>query len=169
MIEQKHCFTKLEVKCTVLEELRDLVKQTDWTKAADSDLQTFMFTTIPFSIVEKDKVLRTYAVYNDAPKIFYMPAWTYYSLHTDSNRKSAINMAIDDSDSASFFAANRFRTNQFRTIELQYEPGSYYVFNTQIKHGVYNRGQDRFVVSTGLGPKVSYFDAVRIAKENKLL
>lgn len=169
MASSDDCFTKLNKKCTILDELRQITRETDWKKAAESDLQTFIFADVPRSLVERDEVLKVYSMYNILPKIFYMPEWTYYSLHKDSNRFAAINMALDVTDSASFFAASRFRPNQFNVVELQYEPGEYYVFNTQVKHGVYNRGQDRFVVSIGLGPSVSYLDALRIAEENGFL
>jgi hypothetical protein len=84
-----------------------------------------------------------------------MPAWVYYSMHTDTHRSCAINLSLHEYDSTTFFNVGRFRRNQVHIHELKYEKDTYYLFNTRVRHAILNKDNDRYVVSIGFN-NISY-------------
>ena len=72
---------------------------------------------------------------------------TCYNWHVDTDRKVGLNMLLsDDGNSRCMFLSGK-PGFVFDVEELKYEPGSYYVFNTQIPHMVLNTTQPRYLFS----------------------
>jgi len=65
----------------------------------------------------------------------------YYKLHTDWRRGVAINMLIAGTDSHCLFVDNT------HFIELDYNPGELYLFNTQQPHTITNFAEQRTLFS----------------------
>jgi hypothetical protein len=75
-----------------------------------------------------------------------MPPNTTYNWHVDSDRKVGLNMLLQDGQSHCLFATEDFGVRCV-VEELQYQPNSYYVFNTQVPHMVLNLEQPRYLFS----------------------
>ena len=79
--------------------------------------------------------------------ILCMKPNTCYNWHVDTDRKVGLNMLLsDDGNSRCMFLSGK-PGFVFDVEELKYEPGSYYVFNTQIPHMVLNTTQPRYLFS----------------------
>ena len=72
---------------------------------------------------------------------------TYYDWHTDTNRGVSINMLLNfDGHHHCLFTQDHGKvTGKFK--ELVYEPHTYYLFNNQETHSVYNYDAIRFLFS----------------------
>lgn len=147
------CFLKLNSKCTVTEKLRLFaLSNTDWSSYSDKKGMTFEAIVVPQELIELDPILYFFWELKQKKPllIFRLPAWTFYKLHKDDRRGAAINLPLDDYDSITFFDVGDYRKNQQKIVELKFEPNQYVLINTQIRHGVINKGKDRYLLSIGL-------------------
>ena len=150
------CYYELKEKSTCRNKLLDFALSTrNWEKDTEKNKFSFLQVVVPRELYQDDIVLNT--LYSQikipsAPRIFKMPANIYYAMHVDAWRGSALNMLLNDSaNSTTFYHCGPFRRNQIHIETLEYKPDTYYLLNTQIKHGVLNSMQDRYVLSLGLG------------------
>jgi hypothetical protein len=67
-----------------------------------------------------------------------MTPMQYYRLHTDANRGVSVNMLISHEHSHCVFV------DDTQMLELEYQPGVFYVFNSQIPHTVLNLSGIRY-------------------------
>ena len=87
--------------------------------------------------------------------IIKLEANTYYDWDIDTDRGVGVNMLLNNWDkSHCMFNPNLTRgTNvalgnvKDKFIELKYEPQTYYIFNTQVAHTVYNFKSTRYLLS----------------------
>ena len=82
--------------------------------------------------------------------ILSMQPESFYGWHTDGRRGVSVNMLTDFPHPAgthfSMFALPRDKARSTgRFIELRYKPSTFYLFNNQIEHAVYNFDGPRFV------------------------
>ncbi|GEM_PF-1125534 len=75
-----------------------------------------------------------------------------YDWHTDTERRLAINMLLPTvtngrHPSETLFSPDYGDGVQYNLHRLMYQPGSLYVFNTQIQHTVLNFDEPRYVFS----------------------
>jgi hypothetical protein len=70
---------------------------------------------------------------------------TCYDWHTDDTRGWTINMLLTKGKSHCLFGSREGQAFPF--IELNYEPGVYYAFNTQVPHTVINFDSTRYLLS----------------------
>ena len=108
--------------------------------------------------------------------IFRFKPFEYYHLHTDTTKSVGINMLIEHHHSHCVFVdRNTFTNNNLQQhpsknqylLELCYEPGVMYLFNTQIPHMVLNFSGYRYMFSVRFQePKqvLKYADVVRHLK-----
>lgn len=86
--------------------------------------------------------------YNFIAGILRMDPYTCYDWHTDSRRGVGINMSLTPMmRSSSVFAPEKDDKVVFKIAELQYKPNTYYLFNNQVPHTVYNYEATRFMFS----------------------
>jgi hypothetical protein len=79
--------------------------------------------------------------------IIKLDPYTCYDWHTDTRRGVGINMLLTTFDrSVCAFASNKEGT-VFEIEELKYKPATYYIFNTQVPHTVYNFETTRYLMS----------------------
>lgn len=162
-----HLFYKINQKSTIRKELLEYALSIkEWPRP-----RTFLAVPVPAEIYLKDDLFEKLKsiIRPDANGIFLMklPAQTYYGIHVDSVRQSALNMLLNDSsDSVSFFRNTKFEHTQCSITELAYEKDHWYLFNTQQPHGVMNQGSDRYVLS--IQCKLSYQDSLTFIKDNNL-
>jgi len=108
----------------------------------------FMAVPVPREILRQDSFMvglaqkRTFHA-----GVLKMEPNTCYNWHTDTDRKTGLNMLLsDDGNSRCVFLAGEPGV-VFKTQELKYKPDTYYVFNTQIPHAVLNTEKPRYLFS----------------------
>jgi len=165
-------YYKLNTKCTVRQDLLNYANSiTDWTPKENL---TFLQHTVPREIIDRDTTLKTLADtlnqhYDLGVRIFKMPPWVFYELHTDLFRPASVNMLLNDSsDSVSFFEVGPFRKGQLCIEELSYETDTMYLFNTQQKHAVLNKSEDRYVLSIAMNGLKHFDAALEFIQKNNL-
>jgi len=99
-------------------------------------------------IVAKDNFFRwLHARYEFLAGVLKLDPYTCYDWHTDTRRGVGINMLLTP-QSRSFCAFTHNRQDPvFKIEELQYKPATYYLFNTQVSHTVYNFETTRYLMS----------------------
>ena len=85
--------------------------------------------------------------YNYIAGILKYDPYTCYDWHTDTRRGVGINMLLTPNTRS--FCAFKFDTDQIVSPiqELKYKPGTYYLFDTQVPHTVYNFETTRYLMS----------------------
>jgi hypothetical protein len=107
----------------------------------------FDATQVPAQLLNRDGFLVSLAQQRKFHAgILRMPPNTTYNWHVDSDRKVGLNMLLQDGQSHCLFATEDFGVRCV-VEELQYQPNSYYVFNTQVPHMVLNLEQPRYLFS----------------------
>ena len=142
----------------------------------DDWVEHYSFKALPLdveSLIKEDPLLSWLnAIHPFSAGILSMDPWSYYDWHTDERRGVSINMMLGHGGPGhyhSIFSPGRegpSLTGKF--VELRYQPQSYYLFNNQVSHSVYNFDRKRFVFSTefeedkdsldfnSLGPEIVY-------------
>lgn len=98
--------------------------------------------------------------HNASPLIFKINPLTWYDWHTDSTRQCAINLLLTGFNSHCFFG-DRVSRDIVNLTELTYQPNTYYLLNTQVKHAVLNLTQTRYVLSIGFNSPNSYQEILK--------
>lgn len=93
--------------------------------------------------------------------ILRMAPNTCYTWHVDGKRKGTVNMLLHHNESHCLFALQE--GVYFPTVELPYEMGHYYAFNTQVPHTVFNMGGYRYLFSIEFARPLEYDQLVTIA------
>ena len=108
----------------------------------------FNVKPIPSDITHKDNFFKwLHARYEFIVGIIKLNPYTCYDWHTDTRRGVGINMLLTPFDrSVCAFAPNKEGT-VFEIEELKYKPATYYIFNTQVPHTVYNFETTRYLMS----------------------
>ena len=99
-------------------------------------------------IVAKDDFFKwLHARYEFLAGVLKLDPYTCYDWHTDTRRGVGINMILTPQTRS--FCAFKFDVDQpvFKIEELKYKPNTYYLFNTQVSHTVYNFETTRYLMS----------------------
>jgi hypothetical protein len=134
----------------------------------------FEATTIPSIIWRQEELLRKiskeFPVMNVG--IIKIPANYNYNWHKDTNRGCGINMLLEHDESYTLFKEGKHKEydNDF-FIKLNYKPNTFYAFNTQKWHCVYNFNKPRYLFTIEFDErenKISYELICKWMKENNL-
>lgn len=97
--------------------------------------------------------------------ILRMEPWTTYNWHIDDERTCGINMLLTDGPSHCLF---NLRTDQGSSVsqvaELNYEPDTYYLFNTNMFHMVINLDKPRYLMSVQFCDHTNYQELLSFFK-----
>ena len=112
---------------------------------------------IDLSWREKDKGLA--AIHSLYPikrlGLLRIPPNCMYDWHVDEYRLSTVNMLIKHSHSHCLFGLNR-GDYYINTLELDYKPNTYYLFNNQEYHSVVNFCEPRYCFSLYFEKELDY-------------
>jgi hypothetical protein len=99
--------------------------------------------------------------------ILRLEPYVCYEWHTDTRRGVAINMLLNaDGLSHCVFSKDRgMATCTFQ--ELKYEPDTFYVFNTQVQHTVFNFESPRYLLSIEFAKDKYELDYDRVLNDIK--
>lgn len=108
----------------------------------------FMAVQVPREILQLDSFLvglagrRTFHA-----GVLRMEPNTCYNWHVDTDRKVGLNMMLSDDGNSRCLFLDGEPGVVFKTQELKYEPETYYAFNTQVPHAVFNTTRPRYLLS----------------------
>jgi hypothetical protein len=131
-------------KSTIVKELEDFAfSPSDWLPYYNFDAKR-----IPPEIVFQDDFFIWLSHrYSFVAGILKLDPYVCYDWHTDTRRGVGINMLLTPFDrSVCAFKVDLDQT-VFKIDELKYKPGTYYLFNTQVPHTVYNFETTRYLFS----------------------
>jgi hypothetical protein len=114
-------------------------------KTSDAWFTHYNFDTIlvPQKLLDKDPFFKSLPPFKAG--ILRLAPNTCYDWHTDDARGWTINMLLTTGKSCCLFGSRDSQVFPF--IELKYEPGVYYAFNTQVPHTVLNFESTRYLLS----------------------
>lgn len=173
----QNLFTKLKGQIdhiSLYEKLlnKESAGQLPWTKSEVS--YSFNVIRVQESHIKDHPAL---SVINDKfkliPFIFKLPANTCYNWHIDAFRPASINLPLNNHSNSTTCFINETRVNEVNNVtKLEYDPGYFYLFNTQIHHQVLNLNEDRYFFSLTFElPKtqLTYKDILNFCIEQDLL
>jgi len=137
-------YYEVNTKSTIKDEVFDIaITPGDWLP-----YYHFGARLVPPEVLNKDPFFIWLSQrYNFIAGILKYDPYTCYDWHTDTNRGVGINMLLTSFDrSVCAFAPNKEGV-VFEIEELKYKPATYYIFNTQVPHTVYNFETTRYLMS----------------------
>lgn len=153
-------------KSSITPQLLDLAhNSTEWI-----DYYNFKAKLIPRELLMEDDFFVWLAGrYDFIAGILKLDTYTCYDWHTDTKRGVGINMLLTPFDRS--VCAFKVDLNQyvFKIDELKYKPITYYLFNTQVPHTVYNFETTRYLMSIEFAKdkdKLSFEELVKDIKVN---
>jgi len=122
------------------------------------DLPGYNGSEIPMPVLKKEPFLQAV---NDkfgltGCALLRWPSKTAYFWHNDSDRNSTINMVINSGTHSHTMFGEKKSEFHMEIEELVYEPGFFYIFNTQQPHEMINLGEDRFLLTTRIESDPTY-------------
>ena len=139
-----HAYIPVQVKSAIANDLLLYAQNTkDWTQ-----YYNFMATSVPDEILWADPLFTALAnklAFHAG--ILRMEPNTCYNWHVDTDRKVGLNMLLSDDGGSRCLFLDGEPGVVFKTHELDYQPDTYYVFNTQVPHMVLNTIKPRYLFS----------------------
>ena len=138
-------YYEINKKSTIYKDLQDFAfSPSEWVP-----YYNFNAKHIPHEILFQDDFFRWLSQrYNFLAGVLKLDPYTCYDWHTDTRRGVGINMLLTPPTQrqACLFKVDSDET-VFKIEELKYKPSTYYLFNTQIPHTVYNFETTRYLLS----------------------
>ena len=143
-------YRKMKGKSTVIS-----LRWKEATKQQWTDYHGFEVTPLSQEIWKQEKLL---CAINERFKlkkigIIRIPPHFNYNWHVDTNRGCSINMLLSHEKSHTFFSERSLDDHRTphrlngQFIELDYEPNTFYAFNSQKLHCVFNFEKPRYLFS----------------------
>lgn len=88
--------------------------------------------------------------------ILKMLEHSVYHWHRDLNRQACINLLISSDHHSHTLFGQSVSDTSMHCLELQYEPGCFYLFNNQVPHSVINLDVNRYLFSLEFADPLSY-------------
>lgn len=131
-------------KSTIVKDLEDFAfSPSDWLPYYNFDAKR-----IPPEIVFQDDFFIWLSHrYSFVAGILKLDPYVCYDWHTDTRRGVGINMLLTPETRSNCVFKVDSDQNVFKIDELKYKPGTYYLFNTQVSHTVYNFETTRYLMS----------------------
>jgi len=130
----------------------------------------FNVKPIPTELIAQDNFFKwLHARYGFVVGVLKLDPYTCYDWHTDTRRGVGVNMLLTTFDrSVCAFAPNK-EGAAFKIEELKYKPATYYIFNTQVPHTVYNFETTRYLMSVEFAKdkgELSFDDLLKDIRNN---
>jgi hypothetical protein len=132
------------IKSTIASKLVDEAhSSSDWI-----DYYNFKAKLVPHEILFQDEFFKWLINrYDFIAGILRLDPYVCYDWHTDTRRGVGINMLLTPHSRSFCVFAPKKSDQVFKIEELQYKPSTYYLFNTQVDHTVYNFETTRYLLS----------------------
>jgi hypothetical protein len=159
-------YYEVNTKSTIKDEVFDFaISPTEWMPYFN-----FEAKPLPADIVLKDNFFVWLSQrYDFIVGVLKLDPYTCYNWHTDTRRGVGVNMLLTPNTRS--FCAFGVDPSQlvFKIEELKYKPNTYYIFNTQSPHTVYNFETTRYLLSVEFvkdKDQLSFKDLVNDIKTN---
>jgi len=133
----------------------------------------FFYIPCPDILIEKIPNLNLIKnKFNGRVHFLRLNSWNLYNFHIDIPRGIVFNAVIKGFDCFTFFSDTipDLSREAFSPIkEIVYKKKEIYLINTQLPHGVYNRSENRIVLSLGLDKEHSYDKVVEFLKDQNFI
>ena len=153
-------------KSTIKDEVFDFaISPSEWMPYYNFDAKQ-----LPHELIFKDEFFRWLSQrYSFIAGVLRLDPYTCYNWHTDTRRGVGVNMLLTpNTRSFCAFAADLDQL-VFKIEELKYKPNTYYLFNTQVPHTVYNFETTRYLLSVEFAKdkdELSFEDLVKDVQQN---
>ena len=116
-----------------------------------------------------------YALHPFKAGIIKLEANTYYDWHIDTDRGVGLNLLLNNwNTSHCLFNRNLERADSVangnvngKFVELKYKPDTFFLFNAQVAHSVYNFGDTRYLLSLDFVENRHEWNYNKLLKEMK--
>jgi hypothetical protein len=134
------------------------------------DYYNFKAKLVPPEMLFEDEFFKWLVKrYDFIAGILKLDPYTCYDWHTDTRRGVGINMLLTpEARSICAFTHNK-EDAVFKIEELKYKPSTYYLFNTQVPHTVYNFETTRYLMSVEFAKdknELTFEDLVKDVRNN---
>ena len=151
-----HCYFSIPLKSSARDAMLRYAMSQSFTQSGHNGKYSFLQITVPEFFIRKDPILsmirNEWNIDLGNFRIHKMEPNTYYVFHTDSGRGASINMMLSaGSDGVSYFKVGEEHSLLYNLVPLVYEPDTFYLFNSQVPHGVICGESDRYLLSISLG------------------
>lgn len=153
-------------KSTIKDEAFDFaISPSEWMPYYNFDAKQ-----LPHELIFQDEFFRWLSQrYSFIAGVLRLDPYTCYNWHTDTRRGVGVNMLLTPNTRS--FCAFGFDPSQlvFKIEELKYKPNTYYLFNTQVPHTVYNFETTRYLLSVEFAKdkdELSFEDLVKDVQQN---
>ena len=138
---------------------------------------SFPTTRLPYDLIYEDEVLR---IINEKFPIMHIGVlklhpFINHTWHTDTRRGVCLNMLLQHTRSNVFFRyqsgnkKNNFEEDfnnkmNYNFIEVNYEPNTFYLYNNQIEHEIFNYENERYMFTLEFEQdktELNYYDVLR--------
>jgi hypothetical protein len=131
-------------KSTITNDLMDFaITPSEWVEHYNFDAKRIP----PEIIFQDDFFIWLSHRYSFVAGILKLDPYTCYDWHTDTRRGVGINMLLTPFDRSVCAFTHNKEDAVFKIEELKYKPSTYYLFNTQVPHTVYNFETTRYLMS----------------------
>lgn len=159
-------FFQLSHHCVITQKLQEIINTSPelfFTK------YNFELMYVPDNILKLDETISHLRdKFDGVAVVMKMKPYLCNKWHIDSFRKCAINLLLSGPNSHCYFANTDAQDNMAYDVhELLYEPGRYYVFNTQKFHTIINHADPRYLFSVGFN-NFSYQEVLEYCQNNNL-
>lgn len=137
-------YYEIEKKSTLQKDLIDYAQVSGaWLKYYNFDIRP-----IPQEILNKDPFFQWLSKnYKYFAAILKLDPYVCYDWHKDTKRGVSINMLLTPEARSICMFTDSKEGVVFKTEELIYKPETYYIFNTQVFHTVFNFETERYLLS----------------------
>ncbi len=131
-------------KSTIKDEIFDFaISPSEWMPYYNVDAKQ-----LPHELIFKDEFFRWLSQrYSFIAGVLRLDPYTCYNWHTDTRRGVGVNMLLTPNTRSFCAFAHDLDQLVFKIEELRYKPNTYYLFNTQVPHTVYNFETTRYLMS----------------------
>ena len=176
MVMSGKYYTKLKAPLLDYKSLYEKLVNKDSELPWHSSAITYDFKLIKMSMtyVENNETLSAiYDKFKFSTYIFKLPANYNYNWHIDSDRGLSINMPLNNHiNSHTCFLTDDSLGSSNKFHRLDWDPGYFYLFNTQRMHSVLNLNEDRYFFSMTFDQTkndLSYEMVLNYCKEKELI
>lgn len=137
-------YYEIKLKSSIKDQLFDAaITPGEWVKYYNFDARPI----VPDLILQDDFLRWLSTRYEFMAGVLRLDPYICYNWHTDTRRGVGINMLLTPNTRS--FCAFGLDVDQlvFKIAELKYKPNTYYLFNTQVPHTVYNFETTRYLFS----------------------
>ena len=153
-------------KSSIYSALRDFA----FTPSEWASYHKFYAKPIPAEIIFEDNFFKWLITrYKFMAGVLKLNPYTCYDWHIDSKRGVGINMLLTPEVRSACAFKNESDSEVFKIEELKYKPATYYIFNTQMPHTVYNFETTRYLMSIEFAKdkdELTFDELVKDVKDN---